>query len=383
MEILWKKSQSFYSTSVKLFPTLSGEWIVKVLEDLTNSFGPAGYEREVLSKVRNYMQAYADEMMSDKLGSLAFVKKGSAERPRVLLAGHVDEVGFVVSGINEQGFLSFAPLGGWFDQVLLSTRVVVRTQKGDLHGVIAAKPPHLIPPEEANKVITKENMFIDIGASSLEEAKNMGVRIGDPVVPYSNFTLMKNGEVAMGKAFDDRVGAAIAMEVVRRLRVENIPHPNTVYGSATVMEEVGLRGATTIANLVDPDVAIVLEVDIAGDVPGIPAGQAQAKMGKGPCIVTMDASMIPNQALKDLAIKVAEENNIPYQLSLVAKGGTDAGRIHIHKVGCPSLVIGVPTRHIHSAASIMSLSDVNNAVRLVIELVKRLDAETVRKLTEW
>lgn len=367
----------------EVFLTLSEEWLVKVLEDLTNSFGPAGYEKEVLSKVREYMKHHSDETVSDKLGSLAFVKKGASERPRVLLAGHVDEVGFVVSGINEQGFLTFAPLGGWFDQVLLSTRVIVRTQKGDLNGVIAAKPPHLIPPEEANKVITKDNMFIDIGVSSSEEAKNMGVRIGDPVVPYSGFTLMKDGEVAMGKAFDDRVGAAIAMEVIRRLKTEGINHPNTVYGSATVMEEVGLRGATTIASLVDPDVAIVLEVDIAGDVPGIPAGQAQAKMGKGPCIIAMDATMIPNQALKDLAIRVAEENKIPYQLSLVAKGGTDAGRIHIHKIGCPSLVIGVPTRHIHSAASILSLSDVRNAVKLVIELVKRLDAETVRKLTEW
>ncbi len=362
---------------------MSGEWMVKVLEDLTNSFGPAGYEKEVLSKAKSYMQAYADEIMSDKLGSLAFVKKGGSERPRVLLAGHVDEVGFVVSGINDQGFLSFASLGGWFDQVLLSTRVIVRTQKGDLNGVIAAKPPHLIPPEEANKVITKDNMFIDIGASSADEARNMGVRIGDPVVPCSSFTIMKNGEVAMGKAFDDRVGAAIAMEVVRRLRTEGIQHPNTVFGAATVMEEVGLRGATTIASLVDPDVAIVLEVDIAGDVPGIPAGQAQTKIGRGPSIVAMDASMIPNQPLKNLAIRVAEENNIPYQLSLVARGGTDAGRIHIHKVGCPSLVIGVPTRHIHSAASIMSLSDVRNAVRLVLEMVKRLDAETVRKLTEW
>ncbi|MGQ9479179.1 MAG: M42 family metallopeptidase [Thermoproteota archaeon] len=361
----------------------SEEWITIILRDLTSSFGPAGYEREVISSIREHVQPYSDDIITDKLGSLAFVKKGSSDRPRVLLAGHVDEVGFVVSGINEQGFLTFAPLGGWFDQVLLSTRVVVRTQKGDLHGVIAAKPPHLIPLEEASKVITKDNMFIDIGASSADEAKSMGVRVGDPVVPVSEFTLMKNGEVAMGKAFDDRVGAAIAMEVVRRLRNENIHHPNTVYGSATVMEEVGARGAATIAHLVDPDVAIVLEVDIAGDVPGIPQGHAQAKIGKGPCIVTMDATMIPNQALKELAIRVAEENNIPYQLSLVARGGTDAGRIHIHKVGCPSIVIGVPTRHIHSAASIMNLNDVRNAVRLVIELVKKLDSETVAKLTQW
>ena len=356
-------------------------WLIKVLKDLTESFGPAGFEREVAKKVKNYMSAYTDEFITDKLGSLLFIKKGLSDRPRVLLPGHIDEVGFVVSAIDDTGYISFNALGGWFDQVLLSQRVVIRTSKGDIHGVIAAKPPHLLSPEERKKVVERKNMFIDVGATKKEEAEELGIKIGDPITPYSEFILLRGGKVAMGKAFDDRLGAVIAMEVVRRLSTENIEHPNTVYGAATVQEEVGLRGATTVAHVVDPDVAIVLEVDIAGDVPGIKASEAPAKMGKGPAIITYDASMIPNQPLKEFVIRVAEEENIPYQLSQVARGGTDAGRIHISRAGCPSIVIGVPTRHIHTAQSIFSMDDLKNAVRLVIELVKRLDKETVESFT--
>jgi len=357
------------------------DWSLKVLKELSESFGPAGFEREVAQKVKRYMEEYVDEILTDKLGSVIFVKKGASDRPRVLLPGHIDEVGFVVSGIDDLGYVTFNPLGGWFDQVLLSQRVVIRTRKGDVYGVIAAKPPHLLTPEEAKKVVEKKNMFIDVGATSRKEAEEMGIRIGDPVVPYSPFMTVRDGKIAMGKAFDDRVGAFVAMAVVRRLKTENIQHPNTVYGAATVQEEVGLRGAGTVAHVVDPDVAIVLEVDIAGDVPGIKATEAPAKLGKGPSIVTYDASMIPNQPLKEFVIEVAEKTGIPYQLSQVARGGTDAGRIHISRAGCPSIVIGVPTRHIHTHVGLFSLEDLENTVKLVVELVKRLDKKTVESFT--
>ena len=168
--------------------------------------------------------------------------------------------------------------------------------------------------------------------------------------------------LACGKAFDDRVGAFIAAEVVRRLKEGRIEHPNTVIGAATVQEEVGLRGARTSAYVVQPDVCITLEVDIAGDVPGIEAHEAPTKMGLGPAILTYDASMIPNQGLKDLIVRVAEEARIPYQLSQMKGGGTDAGAIHIANAGCPSIVLTVPTRHIHSHVGMLSLEDIDNAV---------------------
>jgi endoglucanase len=171
------------------------------------------------------------------------------------------------------------------------------------------------------------------------------------------------------------------METIRKLAEERIPHPNTVYGAATVQEEVGARGAATVAHMVDPDVAIVLEVDIAGDVPGVKPSEAPARMGRGPTVLTFDASMIPNQPLKEFVLQTAEEQQIPYQLSQIARGGTDAGRIHLTRAGCPSIVIGVATRHIHSAVGLLSLEDVDNAVRLCVELVKRLDQKTVESFT--
>jgi len=368
---------------------------LEFLRRLSDGFGPSGFERDVIRIVKDYVAPFADEITSDKLGSLHFSAKGPKGGPVVLLPGHVDEVGFVVSGVNALGFLTFNPLGGWFDQVLLGQRVKVRTVKGLLPGIIAAKPPHILPAEERAKVVTKEKMFIDIGCSNEREAREMGVRIGDPVVPDSAFGTMEKtifrkdggGEeknlgrttLACGKGFDDRIGAFIAAETVRRLK--DIPHPNTVIGAATVQEEVGLRGARTSAALASPDVCITLEVDIAGDAPGIESHEAPAKMGLGPSLITFDGSMIPNQPLKELVIRTAEECHIPLQLSQMRGGGTDAGAIHVHNVGCPSVVLSVPTRHIHAHAGILSLEDVDHAITLLVEVCQRLDAKTVESFT--
>jgi endoglucanase len=364
------------------------------LERLTNCFGPSGFERDALRMVRDYVRPYSDKISVDKLGSLHFEKKGASDAPVVLLPGHVDEVGYIVSGINKQGFITFNPLGGWFDQVLLGQRVKIRTSKGDVDGVIASKPPHLLPDEERSKVVKKEHMFIDVGASNDDETKAMGVRIGNPAMPISHFSTIvkkkyKDGKSkgsetnCFGKAFDDRLGAFTAAEVVKELVKKKIKHPNRVVGAATVQEEVGLRGARTTGYAVKPDVCLTLEVDIAGDVPGIEPHQAPTKMGDGPSITTYDGSMIPNAGLVEFVIKVAEKSKIPYQLSQIARGGTDAGVIHLSYVGCPSIVIGVPTRHIHSHVGVFSMVDLENCVKLVLELVKRLDKKTVDGFTAY
>jgi len=365
---------------------------LEFLERLCNAFGPAGFEREPIKITREYIEGYVDEITYDKLGSLVFKKIGKSKRPIVLLPGHVDEIGFVIAGISEDGYLTFDTLGGWFTQVLLGQRIKIRTEKGEIEGVIAAKPPHLLPPDERKKVVTRDKMFIDIGCANLEEAREMGVRIGDPVSPDSRFSLIEKvvfeegkkkgkAKLAIGKAFDDRIGVFVAAEVIKILFEEKIAHPNTVLGAATTQEEVGLRGARTTAHLAKPDVCITLEVDISGDVPGIKPHEAPARMGKGPSILTFDASMIPNQPLKETVIAVARNNKIPYQLSKASGGGTDAGAIHIHGVGCPSLVVGVPTRHIHSHVGILSLEDVENCIKLIIEVVKTLDQKTVDGFT--
>lgn len=363
------------------------------LKNLSNAFGPSGFEREVLRLVHDYVEPISDSVNQDKMGSLMFRRKGTSVGPTILMPGHVDEVGFIISGINEKGFLTFNPLGGWFDQVLLGQRVIVRTRKGDNEGVIAAKPPHVLLPEERNKLIDKSKMFIDIGCSSKKEAEELDVRIGDPVVPQSQFSTFKKTvfndnakefmTLAMGKAFDDRVGAFMAAEVLRRLHETGAAHPNTLVGAATVQEEVGARGALTAGWVAEPDVVIALEVDISGDVPGIESHQAPAKMGFGPSLTTHDASMIPNQPLKELVIDTAKANGIPLQLSALPRGGTDAGQIHKLRAGCPGVVINVPTRHIHSHVGIMSLSDVEHSISLLVALVKLLDTKTVESFTAY
>ncbi len=352
------------------------------LKELCEAFGPPGFEDEVLRMVKEYGSRFADEVKRDNLGSLILVKGGSSSGPKVLIAGHADEVGFIVTGITKEGYVKFHALGGWWDQVLLSQRVVIKTRKGLVHGVIASKPPHLLKDEERNKVVKRDAMFIDVGATSKEEVEQLGVRIGDPIAPWSPFMKSATGKTVMGKAFDDRLGVFMALEVMRYLRESGAEHPNTLYVAATVQEEVGLRGASTTSWVVDPDVALVAEVDVAGDVPGISPYEAPTSLGKGPSIVTYDASMIPNQRLKEFVISVAEEAKIPYQLSLVPRGGTDAGRFHLYRTGRPSIVIGVPTRHIHSHVGVCCVSDLENAVRLLVEVVKRLDADTVRSFTE-
>ncbi|MBN1423646.1 M42 family metallopeptidase [Candidatus Fermentibacteria bacterium] len=365
---------------------------LEFLRRLCDAFGPSGFEREPGLILKDYVTPFCDRVTTDKLGSVLFSKRGSSDGPVVLLPGHIDEVGFVVAGISKEGFLSFATVGGWFDQVLLAQRVTVRTAKGMLPGVVSSKPPHILTPEERDKVVKHDKMFIDIGASSKDEAVEMGARVGDPVVPDSKFTtiekpLMENGTVkgtttlAMGKAFDDRIGAFVAAEVIRRLTTERLDHPNTVVGAGTVQEEVGLRGARTAAWMANPDVCLTLEVDISQDIPGVDPDRALVIMGKGPSVLTYDSSMVPNQALKDLVIQTAAERSIPYQLSLMARGGTDAGMIHVTRVGCPSVVLGVPTRHIHSHVGILSLEDVTHLVDLVVAVVQKLDHATVTGLT--
>ncbi len=369
---------------------------LEFLERLSNSFGPSGFEREPIQITKNYVAPYCNEIYFDKLGSCLFKKIGAAAHPVILLPGHIDEIGFVISGINEKGFLSFNTIGGWFDQVLLGQRVTIRTKKGDIPGVIAAKPPHVMSREEAKKLVPKKEMFIDIGCSNKKEAETLGVRIGDPVIPYSTFSTfqkqgyeIKNGkeiergtiELAMGKAFDDRIGVFIAAEVIRRLKVEQIDHPNTIIGAATIQEEVGARGARTSAWLAEPDVCLTLEVDIAGDVPGVEFQQAQAVLGKGPSILTYDASMIPNPALKEFIIGIAERHRISYQLAASESSGTDAGAIHLIRAGCPSIVLGVPTRHIHSHVGILCLNDVEQTIQLVLHVIQALDQSTVASFT--
>jgi putative aminopeptidase FrvX len=349
-----------------------------LLKELTESDGVAGYEADTRKIIKRHFEPLG-EILEDKLGSLICRKKSPAKEPKVILAGHMDEIGFMVKLITKEGFLRFTPLGGWWNQVLLGHRVRIKTNKGSIFGVIGAKAPHLLSDEERKKVVEKKDMYIDIGATSQQEVEEACVRVGDPIIPVSDFAVLPDTKSYMAKAFDDRVGCALVIGVLQRLMTKE--HPNAVYGVATVQEEVGARGATTSAEVINPDVAIILETDIAGDVPGTKPEESAIKLGGGPTLLAYDTRMIPNLKLRDMVIDTAKKLNIPLQMSTIEGGATDGGPIHLHRIGVPTVVLGVPTRHIHSHNAVIRRDDFDHAAELVTALVQGLDKETVAALT--
>ncbi|HRC74599.1 MAG TPA: M42 family metallopeptidase [Kouleothrix sp.] len=350
---------------------------LQMLKDLTDAPGVSGFEEPVRRVMRRYMEPLG-EIMTDNIGSIIGRKVGKAGGPKIVMAGHLDEIGFMVTRITDDGFLKFQTLGGWWEQVMLAQRVEVHTRDGVVIGVVGSKAPHLLSPEARKKMYEKKDMFIDVGASSRADAEQFGIRPGDPVVPICPFTVMRNEKLLMAKAWDNRFGCALAIEVMRRLKGQL--HPNEVYGVGNVQEEVGLRGAATTAFAINPDIGFALDTGIAGDTPGISVDEAQGKLGNGPVVLLYDASMIPHVGLRDLVIDTARAENIPIQFDLIPAGGTDAGRIHLFGAGVPSLVIGVPVRYIHTHAAIMHRDDFDNAAKLMVAVVQRLDEETVRQL---
>ncbi|HEX6594593.1 MAG TPA: M42 family metallopeptidase [Bacillota bacterium] len=349
-----------------------------MLKDLTDAKGISGHEREARDVMESYIKPYADEVYTDNLGSLIAKKSGNDDGPKIMVAGHLDEVGFMVTRIDKNGFVYFQTIGGWWSQVMLAQRVTIMTSKGDVTGVIGSKPPHILSPEARKKPVKIKDMFIDIGATSKEEALEFGVKPGDSIVPYFEFTPMKNEKMLLAKAWDNRIGCAIAIQVLKQLQDDD--HPNVVYGVGTVQEEVGLRGAKTAAHAIKPDIGFAVDVGVAGDTPGIPDKDADSELGKGPQIILYDASMVSHKGLRELVIETAEEKGIPYQFASMAGGGTDSGSIHLTANGVPSLSITIATRYIHSHAAILHRDDFENAVQLIVETIKKLDNDQLNDI---
>jgi endoglucanase len=351
-----------------------------MLKELTEASGVSGYEDPVRGIIRRYLNEIGD-ISHDKLGSLVCTKAGSATEPKVMLAAHMDECGFMVQKISKEGFIKFAPLGGWWDHVLMAQRVLIHTRNGDIVGIIGAKPPHILTEEERKKLVEKKEMYIDIGATTREEAEKAGVRVGDPIVPISEFTILSGGSAYLAKAADDRIGCAVFIAALQRLMRD--AHPNTVYGVATVQEEVGLRGGRTSVDVVKPDVAFVIESGIATDLPGIP--EPGAKLTGGPMVGYSEPGMITNLKLRDLVMDVAARNNIPVQIvaDTDMRYGTDADVIHVYKSGVPTIMLAPPVRHIHSHTAVFRREDFDLSVSLLVAVIKQLDAKTVAGLTSF
>ncbi|WP_088049566.1 M42 family metallopeptidase [Virgibacillus dakarensis] len=355
---------------------------MELLKELTQAQSTSGYENEVRQIMKKELDQVCSEVLYDHTGSLFGKKTGNTSGPRIMLAGHMDEVGFMVTGITKDGFLRFTPLGGWWDQVLLAQRVTVITERKKFTGVIGSKPPHLLQPEERKKVFPIREMYIDVGGHSKEEVEKWGVCVGDPIVPICPYERLPDDDTVLAKALDNRIGCYMAVEVAKQL--DGMDHPNTLFVGANVQEEVGLRGAETSPYAIDPDIAIVLDVGVSQDTPGTSSGDIKhPALQKGPLVTFLDASMIPNTRFRDLVIDTARNNNIPYQIEVITGGGTDAGKIHMYKEGVPTIVIGAPIRYMHSHVSLASKQDIENGVRLLVEIIKRLDADTYASMINY
>jgi len=341
--------------------------LVDVLERLSNACGVAGREEEVRALMKELLKPSVDEIREDKLGNILGIKGGKKGAPSVMLAAHMDEIGLMVKNITREGFIQFTKIGGIDDRILIAQRVTVHTDKGPLKAIIGSKPPHILKEEEKKKVIEADELFIDVGANSKEDAQKMGVRVGDPVSFDINFARVGNDAI-VGKAFDDRVGCAALVEVMRKLPSADC----TVYAVGTIQEEVGLRGATIAAFQLYPDVGIAIDVTVAGDVPGVKEVEAPIKMRKGPSLTVADLGLITHPKVLRWLIDAAEESKVPYQLETGLHGTTDASKIALTREGVPSGVISIPTRYIHSPASMLSLRDVNNTIELVITAIRNV-----------
>jgi len=349
-----------------------------MLAELSEAHAAPGSEAPVREIIRKHLKSFTN-VTADRLGSIICEKSGAAKSPRIMLPGHMDEIGFMVKAVDKNGFLTFATLGGWWSQVMLAQKVRVDTSKGPVVGVTCSVPPHALSEEERKKPVDVKHMRIDVGASSQKEATTkFGIHPGDTITPVFGFEVMKNPKLLLGKAWDDRVGVALFIDVLKKLK--NAKHPNAVFGVGTVQEEVGCRGARTSAHVIDPDVCIALDVGIADDVPGAKGDEKMGKLGAGPQITVLDGGMIPNRKLRDLAVDVAKKHKIPVQFQMLTRGGTDGGPVHLSRIGVPTLYLGIPTRYIHSHAGILHADDYDNAVNLLAALVKRLDKKTVKGL---
>ncbi|WP_369902239.1 M42 family metallopeptidase [Bacillus manliponensis] len=350
---------------------------MELFRTLTELQGAPGFEHDVRRFMKQELSKYSDEIVQDRLGSVFGLKKGDENGPRVLVAGHMDEVGFMVTQITKNGMIRFQTLGGWWSQVLLAQRVQIMTDNGPVIGVVGSVPPHLLSDEQRARPMDMKNMLIDIGADSHEDAKEIGIKPGQQIVPICPFTPMANPKKIMAKAWDNRYGCGLAIELLKELKDEKLP--NMLYSGATVQEEVGLRGAQTAANMINPDIFYALDAGPANDASGDKTQFGQ--IGKGAVLRLYDRSMVTHRGIREFILDTAETHNIPYQY-FVSQGGTDAGRVHTSNSGVPSAVIGVCARYIHTHASILHIDDYAAAKELLIKLVKATDKTTLETIKQ-
>jgi endoglucanase len=312
------------------------------------------------------LKPVCDEIQVDRMENLVAVKKGKPEAPKIMLAAHMDEVGLMVKNITKEGFIQFTKMGGIDDRILSAQKVVVFTREAAYQGIVGAKPPHIQKEEERKKILAYDDLFIDVGAQSREDAAKMGVAVGDPIA-FDVKCEKIGAECVLGKAFDNRAGCAAMVEAMKHLKDSEC----TIYAVGTVQEEIGLRGSGCAAFAVNPDLALALDVTVAGDVPGVREIDTNVKLGKGPALTVYDSGVITHPKVMRWIIDTANQAKLPLQLESGLPGSTDAARISLTRQGIPSGTLSMPARYIHSPAGIINLTDVENTVKLAVAAIEK------------
>lgn len=352
------------------------------IKKLCECDGIPGHEEKIYQLLKNYLVPYCDEVYQDQIGSLVGLKKAKNSNLKVMLAAHLDEVGFIVKVIDQSGFVYFEPAGGWVSHVMLAQKVCITTrQEKKYFGIIGSLPPHVLTKEQRREAFEITDMFIDLGVESKEEVIKLGIKPGDMITPVFDFFEMNNPDYLAAKAFDNRIGCAILIEIVEKLKNKKLMLD--LYSVATVQEEVGLKGARTSTSLINPDIAIAIDVGISADTPNMTIDHGSAKMGHGPLLVIMDATILSHCELVKRFKQIADEYQISLQFELMQGGGTDAGNIHLVNGGTPSLTLGIPSRYIHSHASVINQRDADQLVNLIVAFISEFNQEQYLKIIDY
>ena len=360
---------------------------IKLIERLSNAFGAPGFEDDVISAAAAYAKGFASLTESNirnlyikpkQTGSARRGRPPKSGRPVVMIDAHSDEIGLIVHSVMPNGMLKVHPLGGWVQSSLPSSTVMIKNAEGELvRGVIATIPPHFKPEAERNKLPDIADMMLDIGSDSAKQTKDeFKIGIGAPIVPDVSFSYDGKTGIMRGKAFDDRLGCACVLEVLKQLAGETLDVE--LVGTLTSQEETGLRGVVAAANAVKPDIAIFLEGSPADDY-FAPDYMIQTALKKGPMLRHMDDRMITNPRFQRFALNVAAEKGIAVQEAVRKGGATNAAQVHVWGEGVPCIVIGIPVRYIHTHNSYAALEDYKASVILTLEIVRKLSRDIISK----
>lgn len=342
---------------------------VAVLRSLSDAFGVCGFEDDVRAVVQDLIAPLVDDMRVDTLGNLIATRRGAGDDlPTLMIDAHMDEIGFMVQFIEDSGFVRFCTIGGWDVRIIPShTMTIVADDGRRIKGVVGTTPPHVLPPAERERGHRIEDLFLDIGATSAEEAAAMGVRIGAPAVigyPFEQYT----PNVVCGKGLDDRGGCAVLVRTLQALAGQSLDI--NIAAVFSVSEEVGLIGATTATYQVHPDLALVLEGTICVDTPGTPPARVPTRAGKGPAITVADGGQIVRSRMVRALTEAGDSNDIPWQYKLPPFGGTNGRAVQVSREGVLAGCVSLPVRYIHSPFSLLRLDDFEHTVQLVTAFAK-------------